>query len=64
MTVQQLFKDQRLNISAISRDIGINPSLMRQYACGDKKPSTKQIKRIQQGVDKLEKFLSGVKLES
>jgi len=62
MTVQQLFKDPRLNISAISRDVGINPSLMRQYACGDKTPSIKQIKRIQQGVENLKQFLSEVEL--
>lgn len=64
MTVQQLFKDERINISAIARDIGMNESLLRSYAKGIRKPSAKQIKRIQQGVEKLEKFLSGVKLDN
>lgn len=64
MTIQELSKDERINISAIARDIGMNESLLRSYAKGLRTPSTKQIKRIQQGVDKLEKFLSGVKLES
>lgn len=53
MTLEQLFKDDRISLSAIARDIGMNQSLMRQYACGNKKPSESQIKRIQQGVDKL-----------
>lgn len=64
MTIQELSKDERINISAIARDIGMNESVLRAYSRGLRTPSTKQIKRIQQGVEKLEKFLNGVKLDS
>ena len=62
MTVQELFKDERLNISAIARDIGMNESLLRSYAKGLRIPSEKQIEKVQHAVERLQFDLTRVKL--
>lgn len=51
-----------LNASLVAKQIGINPSLMRQYISGNKKPSEKRIEEIQQGIRELGKILSDVRL--
>ncbi len=42
-----------LNVSALARYLGINPSLMRQYRKGDTPISDKQLRRIEDGIRKL-----------
>lgn len=39
-----------INISEFSKAIGINPSLMRRYVCGECTPSEKQTERILEGI--------------
>lgn len=64
MTLQEFFKEFNLiNISAFAQLCGINPSLMRKYAVGIEIPSTKQLTKIQQGLDLLIKNLSNVTIK-
>lgn len=51
-----------LNASLVAKQIGINPSLMRQYISGNKKPSEKRVDQIQKGIRELGKSLSNVSL--
>ena len=51
-----------LNASLVAKQIGINPSLMRQYISGSKKPSEKRIEEIQKGIRDLGKTLSDISL--
>lgn len=51
-----------LKISKLSELSGINDSLMRQYATGQKFPSIKQLIKIQKAIDLISKELSMVKL--
>lgn len=61
--LQSFFEDfSYLKISKLSAISGINDSLMRQYATGQKFPSTKQVARIQAAVEQIIKELSEVKL--
>lgn len=52
-----------MNISMVAKQIGVNPSLMRQYVSGSRKPSEKRIEEIQEGVREIGKSLSQVSLE-
>lgn len=56
------FDKYPLNASLVAKQIGINPSLMRQYISGSKKPSEKRVKEIQQGIREIGKSLSDVSL--
>lgn len=56
------FDKYPLNISAIAKRIGINPSLMRQYVSGNRTPSKKRTEEIQNAIQSLGKELSSVSL--
>jgi len=49
-----------INAKALSERIGMNQSLLAQYIKGIKKPSTKQTKRILEGVQQIGRELSEV----
>ncbi|MGX7687145.1 hypothetical protein ACWA1C_08285 [Flectobacillus roseus] len=51
-----------LKISAFSKYCDINPSQLRQYVSGVYHPSEKQIKKIQNGLEKLRQDLSKIEL--
>lgn len=42
-----------VNIAGVAREIGINPSVMRQYAIGTRKPSTERKAEIMVGFKRL-----------
>lgn len=42
-----------VNIAGVAREIGINPSVMRQYAIGTRKPSTERKVEIMAGFKRL-----------
>lgn len=42
-----------VNIAGVAREIGINPSVMRQYAIGTRKPSTERKAKIMAGFKRL-----------
>lgn len=44
-----------INVAGVSREIGISPAVMRQYATGARKPSQKRKARIIEGVKSLAK---------
>lgn len=50
-----------INAKALSERIGMNQSLLAQYINGTKKPSSKQTKRIFEGVQKLGRELSEIR---
>lgn len=52
-----------MNASLVAKRIGINPSLMRQYIAGSKKPSKKRVEQIQEGVRMLGQELSTISLQ-
>lgn len=45
-----LIRHDEVSLKAIAKESGINESLMRQYACGDKIPSEKRTKQIQNAI--------------
>ncbi len=51
-----------INVSAFSKQIGINPSLMRQYKNGIAFASRKQVEKIRTGIKNLGLQLNGVEL--
>lgn len=51
-----------LNVSALGRYLGINPSLMRQYKSGDTYISDAQLEKIEEGIHRLGMELSALKL--
>jgi len=51
-----------LNVSAFARFMGINETLMRQYKKGDTYISDKQLQKIEEGIHKLGKEFSGLRL--
>ena len=50
-----------INAKALSERIGMNQSLLAQYIKGTKKPSSKQTKRILNGVQQIGRELSEVR---
>lgn len=50
-----------LNVSAVAERIGINKSLLAQYANGTKKPAPKQAQRILIGIQQLGNELASVR---
>ncbi|WP_418939333.1 hypothetical protein [Leyella stercorea] len=42
-----------VNIAGVAREIGVNPSVMRQYAIGTRKPSTERKAEIMTGFKRL-----------
>ena len=58
--LQAFFKEfKELKISSIAARAQLNPSLLRQYATGNKFPSDDQVKKIQTAVKDLAKKLNG-----
>lgn len=51
-----------INVSALGRYLGINPSLMRQYKKGDTYISDAQLEKIEAGIHRLGTELSALKL--
>ena len=51
-----------LNVSALARYLGINPSLMRAYKKGDTYVSEKQLKRIEDGIHNLGQDLASLSI--
>ena len=51
-----------LTKSGIARTTGMNMSLIRQYSTGIKKPSRKQVRKIEKGIHRLGKELLEIKL--
>ena len=51
-----------LNASKFAESIGISPSLMRHYKCGDTYISAKQAKKIEAGLHRLARELLAVSL--
>lgn len=51
-----------LKISSVARLAGINPSLMRQYAIGNKHPSPNQTVKIEGAILEISKELASVRL--
>lgn len=51
--VGAFFNYYPLNVSAFAKYIGMNPSLMRQYASGVKEPREKNLARIREGIGTL-----------
>ena len=45
----------RINVAGMSREIGISPTLMRQYAIGQRKPSKQRKEMIVKGIKSLAK---------
>ncbi len=54
------FKD--LKISSIAERAELNPSLLRQYATGNKFPSSDQVKKIEDAIHNLAKRLKQVSI--
>ncbi|HKK39372.1 MAG TPA: helix-turn-helix transcriptional regulator [Cryomorphaceae bacterium] len=51
-----------LNAKFLAEKIGMNPSLLSQYAQGRKKPSPKQTEKILKGIHQIGQELSGLNL--
>ncbi len=51
-----------INVSALARYLGINPSLMRQYKKGDTYISDSQLEKIEEGIHRLGTELQALKL--
>ena len=57
--IPSLFSEfNMINISGFAKSIGINPGLMRRYACGETFASENQLKRIESGIHTLGQRLS------
>lgn len=56
------FDKYPMNASLVAKQIGINPSLMRQYISGNKKPSAKRVEEIQEGIRQIGKQLAEISL--
>lgn len=57
-------KNEFLNISAVAERAGVNTSLMRQYATGNKYPSPDKVKHIEKALHALGKELLQIKLST
>lgn len=56
------FDKYPMNATLVAKEIGINPSLMRQYIAGIKKPSKQRIDDIQNGIRNIGRMLSDISL--
>jgi len=54
-----LFNYYPLNITALAGYIGMNGSLLRQYATGIKRPSVRTLERLNKGLENLGKTFAG-----
>lgn len=53
-----------INVKALSRRLGMNYTLISQYATGKKKPSAKQTEKIVEGINEIGRELSELSLIS
>ena len=51
-----------LNLSGVSREIGLNPSVVRQYVIGTRKPSEERKRKIADGIERLARKIQTVHL--
>lgn len=59
--MQQFFLTHReINVAGIAKIIGINPTLLRDYTYGWKKPSPKRVKEIEEGIKTYARSLAAV----
>lgn len=56
------FDKYPLNATLLAHQIGINPSLMRQYISGVKKPSQKRVEQIEDGIRQIGKELTAISI--
>ena len=64
MDIQEFFLiNDFINISTLAKRIGMNSSLLRQYAKGIKFPSLKQVNKIENAIRKIGKQLSSTELQ-
>ena len=64
MDIQEFFLiNDFINITTLAKRIGMNSSLLRQYAKGIKFPSLKQVNKIENAIRKIGKQLSTTELQ-
>lgn len=64
MDIQEFFLiNDFINISTLAKRIGMNSSLLRQYAKGIKFPSLRQVNKIENAIRKIGKQLSTTELQ-
>lgn len=64
MDIQEFFEiNDFINISTLAKRIGMNSSLLRQYAKGIKFPSLKQVNKIENAIRKIGEQLSKTELQ-
>lgn len=64
MDIQEFFKvNEFINITSLAKRIGMNSSLLRQYAKGIKFPSLEQVARIEKEIKQIGKELSRTELQ-
>ncbi|MCE5320300.1 MAG: DUF2442 domain-containing protein [Bacteroidales bacterium] len=51
-----------INVNRLAKRIGINQSLLAKYVCGNKRPSQKRIKEIENALHQLGRELSSISL--
>lgn len=65
MDIQDFFMQHHyISLREVAERAGINHSLLRQYACGLKTPSSERIAAIQKAVRAIGNDLSKAKIES
>lgn len=65
MDIQEFFKSNEfINITSLASRIGMNPSLLRQYAKGIKYPSISQVAKIEIAIKQIGMQLMETKLQS
>ncbi len=63
LDLQQFFQHYKvLNANFLARRIGMNPTLLSQYARGKKQPSAKQTDKIVRGIQSIGKELAELRL--
>lgn len=64
MDIQEFFTvNDYINVSTLAKRIGMNSSLLRQYAKGIKFPSIKQVNKIENAIREIGKQLSRTELQ-
>lgn len=64
MDIQEFFKvNEFINITSLSKRIGMNSSLLRQYSKGIKFPSLEQVAKIEKEIKQIGKELSRTVLQ-
>jgi predicted RNase H-like HicB family nuclease len=64
MDIQEFFQiNNYINISTLANRMGMNASLLRQYAKGIKFPSIKQVAKIERAIKEIGKELSKIELQ-